>query len=75
MIEKKNTPEDIIQYSISKKDLSITHKMNEEIRTGYFKVKEESSDGEDTVTCIIPLGALKMELGNSIIGTSTIKII
>ena len=60
-------------YSISRNDLKDID--TPKILTGYFRVREGKGDEITTLSCIIPEGALKMDLGSGIIGTSTIKII
>lgn len=60
-------------YNISRNDLKDIDAPK--ILTGYFRVREGKGDEITTLSCIIPEGALKMDLGSGIIGTSTIKII
>ena len=60
-------------YNISRNDLKYIDAPK--ILTGYFRVREGKGDEITTLSCIIPEGALKMDLGSGIIGTSTIKII
>lgn len=60
-------------YNISRNDLKDID--TPKILTGYFRVREGKGDKITTLSCIIPEGALKMDLGSGIIGTSTIKIV
>ena len=59
-------------YNISRDDLKDID--TPKILIGYFRVREGKGDEVTTLSCIIPDGALKMDLGGGIIGTSTIKI-
>lgn len=60
-------------YNISRDDIKDID--TPKILTGYFRVREGKRDGVTTLSCIIPDGALKMDLGGGIVGTSTIKIV
>lgn len=60
-------------YNINRDDIKDIN--TPKILTGYFRVREGKGDEVTTLSCIIPDGALKMDLGGGIIGTSTIKIV
>lgn len=60
-------------YNISRNDLKDFDAPK--ILTGYFRVREGKGDEITTISCIIPNGALKMDLGSGIIGTSIIKVV